>query len=419
MSLLTKNPSGQSKDAVDWKAITVFVGIAFSSQCGGGFAAGNTPWSYFEDKGYAGVFMPILVAVINCFMLYFSMKFAMDYKLYDYNGFLKKYTGKYSKLCCFIYEINFNWLLIVCMALAYSTSGSVLSELFGIPYLLTTFIVGILMFVLVTNGTDLVRKNAVVMSAVIFVALLCVHVPNLIYNISSGRLASQTSVLYQTTYAASNNKLGFILNALLWGYIFSGQNLAGFGAYVNHAQIFPNKKTLWRAVLYSVILNFIFLAISNLNLTANYEGILDSIKQGKSVYTLTVVQSGVGNIAFKNILLTLISVAIFFATISTAINYVAGFNDRILGFFKQRSQETEEVFARKKHKRIVIVTILYIVLTWGVSQMGLTALVSKGLTISALLNIFTLIIPTIVNVIRGWEPQKQLEQNQSQLQESK
>ena len=34
-------------DEIDWRTVIVFVSIAFSSQCGGGFAAGSTPWSYF------------------------------------------------------------------------------------------------------------------------------------------------------------------------------------------------------------------------------------------------------------------------------------------------------------------------------------------------------------------------------------
>ena len=34
--------------------------------------------------------------------------------------------------------------------------------------------------------------------------------------------------------------------------------------------------------------------------------------------------------------------------------------------------------------------------------MGLTALVSKGLTFASIITLFTLIIPTIINVIRKW-----------------
>ena len=31
----------------DWSAAIIFTGIAFSSQCGGGFASGGTPMTYF------------------------------------------------------------------------------------------------------------------------------------------------------------------------------------------------------------------------------------------------------------------------------------------------------------------------------------------------------------------------------------
>lgn len=41
------NLNVSNKQEIDWKAVLVFVSIAFSSQCGGGFASGSTPWTYF------------------------------------------------------------------------------------------------------------------------------------------------------------------------------------------------------------------------------------------------------------------------------------------------------------------------------------------------------------------------------------
>lgn len=194
---------------VDWKTVLVFVSIAFSSQCGGGFASGSTPWTYFfRNTGFYGMlpvvaqpyfclFMPFIVAVINCFIIYFFMKFAMDFRTFDYSNFLRRYgsrfcNGIFARPMQYIYEFNFNWLLIVCMALAYSTSGSALKELTGIPYLYSTLIIGVLMFVLCMKGTDLVRKNAVFMSAVIFIALMSVHVPNILYNVTSRQVVFGT-----------------------------------------------------------------------------------------------------------------------------------------------------------------------------------------------------------------------------------
>ena len=97
----------------------------------------------------------------------------MDFRTFDYSNFLRQYGsrfcgGIFARPMQYIYEFNFNWLLIVCMALAYSTSGSALKELTGIPYLYSTLIIGVLMFVLCMKGTDLVRKNAVFMSACYF-----------------------------------------------------------------------------------------------------------------------------------------------------------------------------------------------------------------------------------------------------------
>ena len=408
---------------VDWRTVIVFVSIAFSSQCGGGFAAGSTPWTYFfHNTGFYGMlpvvtqplfclFMPLVVAAINCFIIYFFMKFAMDFRTFDYGSFLAKYGsrflgGKLAKPMQYVYEFNFNWLLIVCMALAYSSSGSALAELTGIPYMATTFIVGIIMLVLCMKGASMVRKNAVFMSTVIFIALVVAHVPNLFYNLGTGRLANEMAIMSENMNASIASGAGsfikYLLIAFVWAYIFSGQNLGGFGAYVNHAQLFTNKKTLRWAVILSVLANWVFLEMNVINLASNYSAVYEGWSAGKAVYSILVVQNGVGNAAMKAIMLTLLTIAIFFATISTAINYAQGFNDRVLNWYQKRINEAPEVSAQKRNKRGTVLTLVYICLTWGVSQAGLTALVSKGLTLVSYITLFTLIFPTIANVVIGW-----------------
>jgi len=415
--------TGNGNNAVDWRTVIVFVSIAFSSQCGGGFAAGSTPWTYFfQNNGFYGMlpkvtqsyfclFMPLIVASINCFIIYFFMKFAMDFRTFDYSDFLAKYGsrflgGKLAKPMQIVYELNFNWLLIVCMALAYSSSGSALAELTGIPYMATTFIVGIIMFLLCMKGVALVRKNAVFMSVVIFISMVAVHVPNLLYNVGTGKLAGEMAVMAGEMNAGiaagAGSFVKYLLTALVWAYIFSGQNLGGFGAYVNHAQIFTNKKTLRWAVILSVLANWVFLEMNVVNLAANYSAVYEGWSAGKAVYSILVVQNGVGSAAVKAILLALLSIAIFFATISTAINYAQGFNDRVLNWYQRRRQEDPAVSAEKRNKRGAILTFAYICLTWGVSQAGLTALVAKGLTLVSYITLFTLIFPTIMNVIVKW-----------------
>lgn len=170
--------------------------------------------------------MPLVVAAINCFMIYFFMKFAMDFRTFDYGSFLGAYGarflgGKLAKPMQIVYEFNFNWLLIVCMALAY---------------------------------------YAVFMSAVIFITLVVIHVPNVIYNLANGNLRNEMQVmggsLNQGISSGAGSFLKYLLTAFCWAYIFSGQYLGGFGAYVNHAQLFTNKRTLRWAVVLSVILNW-------------------------------------------------------------------------------------------------------------------------------------------------------------------
>ena len=252
----------------------------------------------------------------------------------------------------------------------------------------------------------MVRKNAVFMSTVIFIALVVAHVPNLFYNLGTGRLANEMAIMSDNMNGSIASGAGsfvkYLLIAFVWAYIFSGQNLGGFGAYVNHAQLFTNKKTLRWAVILSVLANWVFLEMNVINLASNYSAVYEGWSAGKAVYSILVVQNGVGNAAMKAIMLTLLTIAIFFATISTAINYAQGFNDRVLNWYQKRINEAPEVSAEKRNKRGTVLTLFYICLTWGVSQAGLTALVSKGLTLVSYITLFTLIFPTIANVVIGW-----------------
>ena len=93
---------------VDWKTVLVFVSIAFSSQCGGGFASGSTPWTYFfRNTGFYGMlpvvvqpyfclFMPFIVAAINCFIIYFAkIVINLHYSSNEHVNFVRIYSNNY------------------------------------------------------------------------------------------------------------------------------------------------------------------------------------------------------------------------------------------------------------------------------------------------------------------------------------
>ena len=73
------------------------------------------------------------------------------------------------------------------------------------------------------------------------------------------------------------------------------------------------------------------------NLAGNYSAVYDGWANGKAVYIILVVQNGWAGGAVKAISLTPLTVAIFFAAISTAINYAQGFNDRVLNGYQKRT----------------------------------------------------------------------------------
>ena len=86
---------------VDWKTVLVFVSIAFSSQCGGGFASGSTPWTYFfRNTGFYGM-LPVVAQPYFCLFMPFIVA---AIKRTDGNSISVFYTYYRCSYVCSVYE---------------------------------------------------------------------------------------------------------------------------------------------------------------------------------------------------------------------------------------------------------------------------------------------------------------------------
>ena len=120
----------------------------------------------------------------------------MDFRTFDYSNFLAKYGfrflgGIFAKPMQYIYEFNFNWLLIGVygfglLHIRFCSPGADGYPLSGVhsdyrgDYVCPLY-----------EGNGAGSENAVFMSAVIFIALIAVHIPNIIFNMTSKRLANE------------------------------------------------------------------------------------------------------------------------------------------------------------------------------------------------------------------------------------
>ena len=150
--------------------LPVYMAVAFvwfTTQFGGGFASGRQIIDYFVSYGWYAIFTPILVQLIQAFILYYVFKLSFEKQLFDYRQFTDELYGKTRTFMSPIYEFGYNFALCLATAVAFATGGSTLTHLTGIPYLASTLIIAVAMFLLTIFGANLVRKAATVVSILI------------------------------------------------------------------------------------------------------------------------------------------------------------------------------------------------------------------------------------------------------------
>ncbi|MEE8377720.1 MAG: hypothetical protein V3R45_05065 [Candidatus Aminicenantaceae bacterium] len=122
----------------------------------GGYGTGRELIEYFLSYGPVGGILGMLLVttVMWSICLAVTFEFSRKFNAYDYRTFFKKLLGRYW----FVFEILYFILLFIVLAVIGSTSGVLLRDNFGLPYLsgvlLMLFAVGFLTF----KGSAFIEK---------------------------------------------------------------------------------------------------------------------------------------------------------------------------------------------------------------------------------------------------------------------
>lgn len=352
--------------------------VWFTTQFGGGFASGAQLKSYFIKYGIYCLLTCIgaqaICAVYNAYIAYYSRK----HGTYDYGSFNKKFYGKYSPIFSNLFELVYIFVLLVVPAVAFSTGGTTLAELMGIPYILSTAFIGFFIFIVAIYGTAIVRKVATLLSVLIVVGLLVVFVPNIIVqwdNVTSG--ISYLSSLSLPVWPA------------FWSMIvYAAFQIASSPAiHSQHAQVMPKAKDAIFTYVVGFIVNSLMIFISTIGLMA----IVETTEYAEaSLPVLVLIQNGVGG----KILTPILSILIILGSVSTAVNMVAAGSTRICNVI-DKDYDPEG----KPTTKVVICTLVLCLVGFGVAQFGLLPLVNKGYGVLAYLTFPVIMIPYIIHMI--------------------
>lgn len=361
------------------KRIAAIFGITFvwfTTQFGGGFASGAQIKSYFIDYGihclYTCVGAQAICAVYNAYVSYFSRK----NHTYDYRSFNDKLYGKFAPIFSNVYEVIYMLALLVVPAVAFSTGGTTLATLTGIPYIICTAATGIFIFIVSIYGTAIVRKVATGISILIVVGLLLVFIPNII--VQWGQITDNVNMLaidLKPTWPAIWSMLIYAASQITLAPAIQSQ----------HAEALPNEKDAFITFLVGFLVNSFMILLSVVGLLAI---VSQPEYESSSLPVLLLVKKGVGG----KIMMPIISVLIILGSVSTAVNLVAAGTARVC-----KQLDTNYDPDAKPTKQVIITTIILCLLGFGVAQFGLLSLVTKGYGMLAYLSFPAIIIPYIIH----------------------
>lgn len=355
--------------------------VWFTTQFGGGFASGRQIIDYYVSYGWYAVFTPILAQAIMAILFYFVLKESFDHKLKNYSEFTAHLYGPTKAVMSPIFEILYNLTLCVATAVAFATGGSTLNQLFPvIPYWVCTLLIAVVMFLLTIFGMKLVQKAATVMSIFIVVGMVAVFLPNII------DLAPKFGENFAALQADSKP-----MGSALWKMLlYVAFQIPALGAYVVHAKSYNNKAEVGMSMFLGFVVNSVMIALAAFGMMAIYN--IPEAMTAK-VPVLVLVQNGVG----ASFLTPIISLLIILGALSTGVSFVYGSVNRIVDYIGRR--DTEAVQGQKQRTRSMIISLVYIAITFSVAQFGLIPLVSKGYSYCGFAALFIVVLPILIRWI--------------------
>ena len=162
-------------------AIFSLSAIMYSAYVGPGFASGTQTVSYFNNKGYIGIFLGPLVAGILCFV--FNLLLFEINRIYKPDSYREAYNTIYRSRGLQLFfgtfkEIQVIVVVLIALSAQISTTASLLSQIFGLPKMVGSIGFCVLVLLFALWGADVLRKVGTILGLAIliicgYVAAVC------------------------------------------------------------------------------------------------------------------------------------------------------------------------------------------------------------------------------------------------------
>ncbi|MCD6435332.1 MAG: hypothetical protein J7L15_02995 [Clostridiales bacterium] len=352
--------------------------VWFTTHFGGGFASGAQATSFFVQYGWYSLFTPVLAILIDTLIFYYVWDFSVIHEKYEYRSWCDEFYKPAQGLFSNLYEIVFNFILVIATAVAFATGGATLESVIGTPYILNTLFIASIMFILTIYGADLVRSAASYIAIFVIAGLIIVYGANFI--------ATFPNIARVISEAPAPKGL--------WPAIWSAIKYASFqaaviGSYIAVSDVLGSREDAKKAAIWGAVINGGLLLLATLVILGYYPAIIT-----EKVPILYVISNGVGGRAAE----LFVSLLIFLGVISTGVNLIYGGTKRIVTVWTKNSKNKDE------KSKSIIASAVYVVITWGIALFGLLPLIAKGYGYIGYIALPVVVFPVLYKGItkKGW-----------------
>lgn len=351
--------------------------VWFASHAGGGFATGNQATQYYVQYGWfaplmAVISMGILALVMRELMILYNTRGCKNYK----DLFVELYKP-YPKLEI-LFEIYFFVIVICAVSAAIAGAATLFTEI-GLPYTLGVVVVGVILLILTIFGAQLVAKASTVMSVIILICIFAIFVMGI--SGAWNEIKEIISIRWVGTNPDGSNIS--MISPIIKVLTYAGFQCVAVPAMVSCGASLKSSKNVSRACLYSFIINGAALAFSCLMLLGWYARY---VAADATALPCIYICKQLGN----PILLYCYSIALFLCFVSTGVTSIYGIVVRF-----EENKALEKLMSGLTARRCVL-SLLGIVISMGLSMVGLTNIIKYGYGYCGYLGMVIIVFPALI-----------------------
>lgn len=353
--------------AMGFTSAIAVASVLFGSHAGGGFATGNQATQYYVQYGWAAPIMAILAMALltltirECIIMYNSRG------LTSYKELFQTLYHPFDKLS-FLFDIYFYVMVLCAVGAVIAGAASLLNTTYNIPYVPAVLSVGAVLLVLTIFGASLVAKASTIMSvgiltscAVIFILGINAKIPEI-------------SNLFTARVGSANISKG-ILNA----FTYAGFQSVVIPTMISCGTVLKSPKEVSRSMVISFIINSVALVLSVIMLLGWYA---EFTQVGQTTLPTVYITEQLG----KPYVFWAYNICLFLCFITTGVTTIFGFVSKF---------EKAKIFSviNKVIVKRIIISSFIMILSMGISMVGLDKIIKYGYGYMGYLGIAIIIIP--------------------------